>query len=227
MAEERFVLSVALDGVIADFYAGLRPLAAEWLGVSEASLRTDVSRDLREWNLAGQGDRAQAYENFIRYAICRRDLFSEVPPMTDAPATLRRLAALDAVRVQILVDRPRADAFGRDVLAQTVQWLERHAVPYWDVCVTENRVTVNADMYVEESPDNVLLLRAAERYVVVFTNSTNRHLKAQHVRSWARLEKMVHKKLRLWTGHVARGPGVRQAAAREPSNSSTQRDSSA
>lgn len=227
MPERKFVLAVALDGVIADFYGGLRPLAAEWLGLSESSLTTEVSGDLREWNLAGHGDRAQAYANFIRYAVGRRDLYLELPAVSEAPATLRRLAALDSMRVRILTDRARTDDFGRDLFTQTVEWLERNAIPYWDVCPAEQRVTANADLYVEESPDNVLLLRAAGRDVVVFTHSTNRHLKAQHVPTWARLEKLVHKKLKLWSSHIARGPGVRQAAARELGESSARRDSSA
>ena len=32
-ADRRFVLGVDLDGVCADFYGGLKPVAAEWLGV--------------------------------------------------------------------------------------------------------------------------------------------------------------------------------------------------
>ena len=33
MTERSFVFGVDLDGVVADFYGGLRPIAAEWLGV--------------------------------------------------------------------------------------------------------------------------------------------------------------------------------------------------
>src|SRR3972149_4848100 len=32
MTERAFVFGVDLDGVVADFYAGLRPVAAEWVG---------------------------------------------------------------------------------------------------------------------------------------------------------------------------------------------------
>ena len=33
MTDRSFVFGVDLDGVVADFYGGLRPIAAEWLGV--------------------------------------------------------------------------------------------------------------------------------------------------------------------------------------------------
>lgn len=39
----RFVFAVDLDGVCADFYRGLRPIAAEWLGVDVSTLPERVS----------------------------------------------------------------------------------------------------------------------------------------------------------------------------------------
>ena len=42
----QFVLGVDLDGVVADFYAGLRPIAAEWLGVAADTLPLEVSYGL-------------------------------------------------------------------------------------------------------------------------------------------------------------------------------------
>jgi hypothetical protein len=44
MAPNRpFVFGVDLDGAYADFYRGLRPIAAEWLGVYFAMLSERVS----------------------------------------------------------------------------------------------------------------------------------------------------------------------------------------
>ena len=39
-----FVLGVDLDGTCADFYGGLRPIAAEWLGVDPEMLRAELKR---------------------------------------------------------------------------------------------------------------------------------------------------------------------------------------
>ena len=47
-----FVFGVDLDGTCADFYGGLRPIAAEWLGVDVDSLTTEVSWNLPEWGVA-------------------------------------------------------------------------------------------------------------------------------------------------------------------------------
>lgn len=45
-----FVFGVDLDGVCADFYGGLRPIAAEWLGVSVDTLPEEIS-----WGLPRMG----------------------------------------------------------------------------------------------------------------------------------------------------------------------------
>jgi len=50
-----FVLGVDLDGVCADFYRALRPIAAEWLGVPLDSLTEHVTYGLGEWELDSMG----------------------------------------------------------------------------------------------------------------------------------------------------------------------------
>jgi hypothetical protein len=65
------VLEVALDGVCADFYGGLRPIAAEWLSVEEGDLSTDVAYGLPQWGISEKG--ARAYEKLHRYAVTQRD----------------------------------------------------------------------------------------------------------------------------------------------------------
>ena len=97
----RFVFGVDLDGVCADFYRGLRPIAAEWLGVDVSTLPERVSWGLPEWGI----DKAPGgYEALHRFAVTQRDLFRVLPPMSGAPRALRRLSAAD-VRIRIITHR--------------------------------------------------------------------------------------------------------------------------
>ena len=100
MPHRRFILGVDLDGVVADFYGGLRPVAAEWLGVPLDSLPSDVTYGLPEWNL----DVAGGYEALHRFAVTQRDLFRTLAPVPGAPAALRRLSARD-IRIRIITHR--------------------------------------------------------------------------------------------------------------------------
>src|ERR1044071_9964464 len=119
--ERRFVLGVDLDGVVADFYAGLRPIAAEWLGVAYGDLPQEVSYGLPEWNL----DRAGGYEALHRFAVTQRDLFRNLEPIPDAPAILRRLSAQN-IRIRIITHRLYIKFFHLETIRQTTEWLEHH-----------------------------------------------------------------------------------------------------
>src|SRR5215510_3574031 len=77
-----FVLGVDLDGVVADFYGALRPVAAEWRGVKSDDLTPDVSYGLKEWGVSGE-----EYQELHRFAVTQREIFFTQPPIEGAPAT--------------------------------------------------------------------------------------------------------------------------------------------
>jgi hypothetical protein len=95
-----FVFGVDLDGVVADFISGLKPVAAEWLGVAMGSLADEVSYGFKEWNL---GDEV-AYNDLHRFALKERDLFENLPLIEGAAPALRRLSA-SGVRIRIITHR--------------------------------------------------------------------------------------------------------------------------
>ena len=188
--DTRFVLGVDLDGVVADFEAGLRPIAAEWLGVAESDLTRELSYGFPEWNLAPYG----GYAALHRFAVKERDLFEKLPPITGAPAVLRRLSALD-VRIRIITHRLYIKWFHQEAVQQTVEWLEHHGIPYWDLCFMRDKGAVGADLYIEDSPVNVEQLQTSGQEVLVFRNSTNRHIADPGVDDWNAIEAEVQRRI--------------------------------
>jgi len=176
----RFVLGVDLDGVCADFYGGLKPVAAEWLGVDVASLPDRVSWTLPEW---GVDQAPGGYDALHRFAVTQRELFRRLPPMPGAPQALRRLSAQD-VRIRIITHRLFIKYFHQVAVRQTIEWLDFHDIPYWDLCFMREKAAVGADLYVEDSPENVARLRAQGLKTIVFSNSTNEHLPGPRAHSW-------------------------------------------
>jgi 5'(3')-deoxyribonucleotidase len=186
-ADRRFVLGVDLDGVCADFYGGLKPVAAEWLGVELASLPDRVSWTLPEWGV----DRAPGgYDALHRFAVTQRELFRRLPPMPGAPQALRRLSAQD-VRIRIITHRLFIKYFHQVAVRQTIEWLDFHDIPYWDLCFMREKAAVGADLYVEDSPENVARLRAQGLKTLVFSNSTNEHLAGPRAHSWNEVVDLV------------------------------------
>jgi 5'(3')-deoxyribonucleotidase len=187
MAARQFVVGVDLDGVCADFYEGLREVAAEWLGVSLEKLTRDVTYGLPEWEL----DRCGEYTDLHRFAVTERDLFRKLKPIDGAPAMLRRLANHHRMRIRIITNRLFISYFHRDAISQTVEWLDHHGIPYWDLCFMRDKAAVGADIYIEDSPQSVEALRTDGHDVVVFTNSTNRGVTGPRADNWGDVERLV------------------------------------
>lgn len=202
MTKRKFVFGVDLDGTCADFYGGLRPIAAEWLGVSIDSLPEHVSWTLPEWGV----DKAPGgYEALHKFAVTQRNLFRNLKPMAGAPQVLRALSKLD-VRIRIITHRLFIKYFHLTAVQQTVEWLETHDIPYWDLCFMSDKAAVGADLYIEDSPDNVERLRADGHSTIVFSNTTNRRLAGPRADTWAEVEALVADELRSWQArHGDRG----------------------
>lgn len=199
MTERAFVFGVDLDGVVADFYAGLRPVAAEWLGVAVESLPERVSWGISEWGL----DRAPGgYEALHKFAVMQRELFLKLPPMAGVPQTLRRLSK-EGVRIRIITHRLFIKYFHQIAVSQTIQWLDHHDIPYWDLCFMQQKTAVGADLYIEDSPANIERLRAEGARTIVFSNSTNEHLPGPRAGSWTEVLELVLAEKAVWVQEFA------------------------
>lgn len=191
---EAFIFGVDLDGVCADFYAGIRPLAAEWLGVDEKTLLRDVGYGLAEWGI----DRAPGgYPDFHKFAVTQRRLFEILQPIPGAPQALRRLSK-EGVRIRIITSRLVIKYFHQQAIAQTIAWLDHHGIPYWDLCILQQKTDVGAHLYIDDAETNITALRAGGKECIIFTNSTNRHLAGLRANTWNEVEELVVERLQRW-----------------------------
>jgi 5'(3')-deoxyribonucleotidase len=194
LVERSFVFGVDLDGTCADFYGGLRPIAAEWLGRNVEDLPTEVSWGLPEWGL---DDAPGGYRKLHQFAVTQRDLFRILKPMPGAPQVLRALSA-QKVRIRIITHRLFIKHFHKIAVQQTIEWLDHHDIPYWDLCFMKDKAAVGADLYIEDSPNNVERLRADGHPTIVLTNSTNRGLPGPRADSWSDVSRLVADAIEAW-----------------------------
>ncbi|MDR2552235.1 MAG: 5'-nucleotidase [Treponema sp.] len=193
MDESSFILGVDLDGVVGDFYGALRKIAAEWLDKPEASLTKEVSYGLEEWGIAEYG----GYDRLHRFAVTQRNLFRDMPPVRDAPGTLRKLSSR-GVRIRIITHRLFLKYSHKTSITQTVDWLDNYDIPYWDICFMNDKVAVGAHVYIDDAPQNITQLRDQGHKTIVFTNSTNRGLSGPRANSWIEAERIVFEALEEW-----------------------------
>jgi hypothetical protein len=202
---QNFVLGVDLDGTCADFCSGLRPIAAEWLNVPLESLTENPSHGLSEWHI---NDAPGGYEDLHKFAVTQRELFKVLEPYDGAPLELRKLSKA-GVRIRIITHRLYIKHFHQTAVQQTIEWLDYHDIPYWDLCFMKDKAAVGADLYVEDSPDNILALRADSHPTIVFVNPSNRHLDPPKARNWQEVSDLV-------MTHVAQWKTSRQKMAQQP-----------
>jgi len=173
------VLGVDLDGVCADFYSRMREIAAEWLEVGLETLTTDVSYGLGEWGIRDEDH----YRQLHRFAVTQRDLFETCVPIRGAATTLRRLSD-EGYRIRIITHRLFINFFHEASVRQTIRWLDKHGIPYRDLCFMGEKDQVGADAYIEDSPENLVALRAAGHFAICFVNSANKQIEAPRARKW-------------------------------------------
>lgn len=180
------ILGVDLDGVCADFYARMREIAAEWFERDIEDLTSSPSYGLEEWGV----DSRTQYESLHRFAVLQRDLFRTAPLIPGARKYLRLLSN-EGARIRIVTHRLYLYFLHRISVEQTVEWLDYHGLPYWDLCFMRDKQQLGADIYIDDSPDNVMRLRESGLYTICFANSTNTDLAEPRAESWEHAYELI------------------------------------
>ena len=178
-----------------------------WSGerVGKDSLRVESYGTIDELNAFLGDARRHVKTDRVKEIIdvLQRDLFRVMEPIKDAPATLRKLS-MRGVRIRIITHRLFLKYFHKEAISQTIDWLDAHDIPYWDLCFMKDKGAVGAHVYIDDSPSNVESLRAQGCRTIVFGNSTNRHLPPPRAESWSDVERLVLEAHEEWrTGTLA------------------------
>lgn len=182
----KIVLGVDLDGVCADFYARMREIAAEWFEKPLGELTPDVTYGLPEW---GIGTRDQ-YQSLHRFAVSERNLFGTVSMVPGARRILRKLSD-EKYHIRLITHRLFIHYFHAVAVQQTIEWLDHHGIPYHDLCFMKEKDQVGADIYIEDSPDNIEDLRSRGFYTICFANSTNTKVGPPRARTWDEVYELI------------------------------------
>lgn len=180
------VLGVDLDGVCGDYSGALRRSVAARRGVDPASLPEQRAFGaFEEWGLD-----VRTYPEAHRLAVVEDRIFRTMPALPGVAEALWRLS--DAgVWIRIITHRLLFNWAHEITAADTAAWLDLQRIPYRDLCFVGDKPTVGADLYVDDSPRNVMALRDAGRRVIVFDQPYNRELAGPRATDWDQLASMV------------------------------------
>ena len=165
-------VAISLDGVIANWVKGLRSHVATRQGVADQQLPENVSWDLSEW---GVEDARTTMRDFIRSPMMGR--------LRIMDGVERGIASLRPAGFSVLVltrrermagDDPADKAIARDT---TRQWFTGHpelGIGDNDIVFTDDPVSADADIWVDDSPQRAERLLAAGKEVWMLPRPWNR-----------------------------------------------------
>jgi 5'-nucleotidase len=116
-------------------------------------------------------------------------MFRHLDPMPGAAEVLQRLSDL-GVRIRIVTHRLYVSGTHSIAASDTVDWLDEHDIPYWDLCMVARKGDVGCDLYVDDAPHNVQALRDIGRRTIVYDWPYNRHMEGPRARSWEDVEEL-------------------------------------
>lgn len=170
-------LGIDLDGVVADFNAG-------WVRLHNDEFGNDLHPEMvQTWDglaeLGGFADMV-AFWKWAKGSELRPSIFRHLDPFPGAIETLGALAHAGH-RIVIITAKPRW------AVTDTFRWLADHDVPTQEVHITEEKYTVDCDVYLDDSPHVLpaLLRHRGDRHVCRFVRPWNDPLTgATDIRSW-------------------------------------------
>ena len=206
-----FILGVDLDGVCGQHTEIFRHLVAHELGIDEESLPLQRSWDFSEWNFS-DGD----FERLHRTAVLEHRMFRDMEVMPGCAEVLWRLS--DAgIWIRIVTHRLYVNWGHAIAIADTADWLDRHRIPYRDICFLGDKPDVAAHAYVDDGPHNIAALRNADHNVITFDQPYNRDIEGPRVANWAELEELVLDLAAEFRGSVPQqSPGIDAGSQRLP-----------
>jgi 5'-nucleotidase len=186
MSRGPLVFGVDLDGVCGDYTGAFRRVVADVRGVAEESLPLQRSWDFHEWDLS-----PAEYETLHRHAVLDRRILRDMAVIEGAADALWRLS--DAgVWIRIITHRLYVNWSHATAVSDTVTWLDLARIPYRDICFLGAKPEVEADLYIDDGPHNVLALRATGNPVIVYDQPYNQDVAGPRAHDWLEAEALVH-----------------------------------
>jgi 5'(3')-deoxyribonucleotidase len=182
-----FTLGLDLDGVCADYVAALRSYVAEERGISPSDLPEPLSWRFEDadWGFADQ-------QHFLdtHISAVKNGLFRTMPMIEGASENLWELSEA-GVDIRIITHRLVTKHLHATVAADTVSWLDANDIPYRDICFVAKKVMVGADVYLDDAPHNVNLLREAVNTVITYNTLYNDDIPGLRAYGWEDVKTLV------------------------------------
>lgn len=186
--EYKIFLAVDLDNVAGEYNTFLRRVVAERRGVSIDEVPEPV-----DWSMSNLGFTEK--DPFINYhqSAVEGGMFKNMDPMEGVSESLWRLSN-EGVHIAVVTHRLVAPGYGfaRQVIQDTVEWLDKCKIPYRDICFIANKSMYRADLFIDDAVHNIQSIKAAGMECILFDQSHNQEYnEVPRVKSWNEAEEII------------------------------------
>lgn len=188
MQDKKIVIGVDLDGVCGNYYDALRRHLAEINNIPASEIENiypaPSTYDMKEW--------PDFEHNFIKYHsdAVKNGIFANMTPIAGASYILWKLNE-EGYHLRIITSRFVKHGQNAQVISDTAFWLDRNDIPYRDIMFVKDKPDVLADIYIDDSPENLTRLEAAGRKVIIFDAPYNQDLEGYRAKNWDEVYQLI------------------------------------
>jgi 5'-nucleotidase len=188
MDKRKIVIGVDLDGVCANYYDALRNHVAAKNGIPADQI-TELYPDPTSYDMVEWPD---FEHNFVKYHsdAVSSGIFKSMTAIPGASYTLWKLNE-EGYHLRIITSRFVKHGQNGQVVSDTAFWLDQNDIPYRDIMFVKDKADVYADIYIDDSPENILKLRETGRNAIVFNASYNQMLESPRANDWDEVYQII------------------------------------
>lgn len=178
------IIGVDVDEVCAEYYMGLRDHIAQIKGLSpEEALKLYPKPS--SYNMDGWPGFPDEFLATHTDAVSK-GLYTRLAAIKGASETLWQLNA-EGHHLRIITSRFVSHGQNGTVIAQTALWLDQNNIPYRDIMFVRNKTDVFADVYIDDSPENIIAFQKLNRQVIIFDTLYNRDIEGLRAKNWGQV----------------------------------------
>jgi 5'-nucleotidase len=158
-----------LDGVQVNYEEGLR----DFLMAKTGRPRSDFPK-LTDYSAIKSGWPIKDREDFIALHAEAVDngLYTKLNAIPGMPEMVQRLAR-DGYIIHVITSRFVRSGQHAEVVRQTAISLDKINMPYHEMTFTSRKKEVEADVYLDDAPENIDSLRGVDKNVIVYSQNYN------------------------------------------------------
>jgi 5'(3')-deoxyribonucleotidase len=178
---KKFIIGIDIDGCLGDYYDSLRTMVADKVGVPRSQVE-DIYPNPKYYDMKDWPDFEQ---NFVKYhtEAVMDGLFLNMKPILGASEVLWRLND-EGHHLRVITSRFVKHGQNAKVISDTAYWLDKHDIPYRDIMFVRHKPDVYADVYIDDSPENLAALSTKGRQAIIFNAGYNQELIGRRAQTW-------------------------------------------